>query len=128
MLVCSRPALIKSLVDGGGIRGYWSLLILERLMEYIAIEERRTVIVNEQGQDTYVLSSFYPERYPDHVSQLPLPPQRQEEGHLSSTDDERLRAIPQERRYLPDRLPLFKARVASALLARPSGLNLLICP
>ncbi|KZM24237.1 uncharacterized protein EKO05_0005788 [Ascochyta rabiei] len=53
-------------LDGGGIRGYWTLLLLKRLMEFIHREEERQV---EEDQDD--IHSFWPEAYPNNVSQLP---------------------------------------------------------
>ncbi|KAJ8125377.1 hypothetical protein O1611_g8262 [Lasiodiplodia mahajangana] len=48
-------------LDGGGIRGYWSLLVLRALMQEIEEEERK--------QDQRVTSSFHPCEVPLNVSQ-----------------------------------------------------------
>ncbi|MCJ1357653.1 MAG: hypothetical protein MMC33_007649 [Icmadophila ericetorum] len=50
--------------DGGGVRGYWSLLVLEKLMGYIGREEA--------AQENAQLHSFAPESHPDVVSQVSL--------------------------------------------------------
>ncbi|KAF1930023.1 FabD/lysophospholipase-like protein [Didymella exigua CBS 183.55] len=52
-------------LDGGGIRGYWTLLVLERLMKSIFLEELKQAAV---GQTAF--HSFMPEAFPDNVSQL----------------------------------------------------------
>ncbi|KAF9700754.1 hypothetical protein EKO04_001391 [Ascochyta lentis] len=52
-------------LDGGGIRGYWTLLVLHRLMESIYHEEMKQA---EEDQDE--IHSFWPEAYPENVSQL----------------------------------------------------------
>lgn len=49
-------------LDGGGIRGYWTLLVLGRLMEAIGREERN----QSPGQVRY--DSFHPEPFPEHVT------------------------------------------------------------
>ncbi|KAF1851254.1 uncharacterized protein K460DRAFT_373302 [Cucurbitaria berberidis CBS 394.84] len=53
-------------LDGGGIRGYWSLLVLERLMQAIGDEERK------QGGGQERFDSFHPEPLPDYVTQRVL--------------------------------------------------------
>ncbi|KAI9712378.1 MAG: hypothetical protein M1820_001591 [Bogoriella megaspora] len=54
-------------LDGGGVRGIWSLMALEKLMEWIAIEE-----IEQSGSDTPVQHSFHPEPFPGHVSHGPF--------------------------------------------------------
>lgn len=61
------PTNVKE--DGGGIRGIWTLLVLQRLVEYIFREECRQAEAANETQLVY--HSFLPERYPKHVSQLP---------------------------------------------------------
>ncbi|KAF2973369.1 hypothetical protein GQX73_g231 [Xylaria multiplex] len=48
--------------DGGGVRGYWSLLVLQHLM--LVIKEFET------AEDGTIRSSFHPCEKPDNVSQL----------------------------------------------------------
>ena len=93
--------------DGGGIRGYWSLLVLERLMAYIGEEEERmhdeaegteerSHAENESG-NTY--SSFHPLLYPESLSQYTIIC-----GKGSNNASDRmhaLRKLPPARRYLP---------------------------
>lgn len=56
--------------DGGGIRGYWTLLVLEKLMEYIGEKERL-----EEGQDSSGdLHSFLPNPEPANVTQSVIDP------------------------------------------------------
>ncbi|MCJ1473730.1 hypothetical protein MMC13_002381 [Lambiella insularis] len=83
--------------DGGGIRGYWSLLALEKLMKHIG--------EMEEEQEHY--HSFSPLDWPPHgVSQLVPATQKQSSiEDFTSTDNpdvkERCRNIPSARRYLP---------------------------
>ncbi|KAK4168356.1 acyl transferase/acyl hydrolase/lysophospholipase [Cladorrhinum sp. PSN259] len=54
--------------DGGGVRGYYSLLHLDKLMECIAEEEHR---LNREAADDVppeALSSFSPHPMPEHVN------------------------------------------------------------
>lgn len=50
--------------DGGGIRGYWTLLVLEELMNSVGDEER---LQGAQSLQTR-FDSFFPEDLPKHVS------------------------------------------------------------
>ena len=79
------------MVDGGGIRGYWSLLALEKLMEYIGDEE--------EEENSY--HSFDPEGWPDNVYQTPLT--EEEERPIKAAYDAKLkqRSLPRNRRFLP---------------------------
>lgn len=70
-------AEFNCLKDGGGIRGYWTLLVLERLMEAIGEQERL-----QEGQGPQAeLDSFRPCPYPDNVTQC----------DIASIDDNRRR-------------------------------------
>lgn len=79
------------MIDGGGIRGYWTLLALQRLVVYIGAEEEK------EGID----HSFHPQRWPENVYQAPLT--TEEEGPINAAYDpeEKLRRLPRTRRYLP---------------------------
>ena len=81
-------------VDGGGIRGYWSLLALQKLMEYVAAEEERC----EEGE---VLHSFHPQEWPEHVSQIPLDAAEEIRFNNASDSDGKCGAIHRTRRFLP---------------------------
>ncbi|KAL8788947.1 MAG: hypothetical protein Q9195_007063 [Heterodermia aff. obscurata] len=83
-------------LDGGGIRGYWSLLALEKLMGYIATEEGRF------DEDREVLHSFHPQGLPDDVSQIP-PDAIEERRNINNASDAdgRYRAMHRTRRFLP---------------------------
>ena len=80
--------------DGGGILSYWSLLALEKLMEYIAVEEERL-------NDGESLHSFYPNDLPPNVSQIPLT--EKEKRHIQEWDleEDPVGKVPRTRRYLP---------------------------
>ena len=83
-------------VDGGGIRGYWSLLALQKLMEYVAAEEGR---YDEDGE---VLHSFHPQKWPEHVSQIPLDAADERKAINNASDsDARCRVMHRARRFLP---------------------------
>ena len=86
------PLLITRLADGGGIRGYWSLLVLQKLMENIAAKE-------EEDDETF--HSFHPQAWPRDVSIAPLT--KEEKNRVSKTEDEedKARALQCARRYLP---------------------------
>ena len=69
--------------DSGGVRGYWSLLALGKLMEFIADEESR---FNEYGE---VLHSFHPEEWP------------QGRSGIDYDDYDAFRRLTPEQRFLP---------------------------
>lgn len=82
--------------DGGGIRGYWSLLVLHKLMEYIAVEE------GGLEQDVEVLHSFHPKDLPENVSQIPAHAVDERRDIREASDlDARCRAMSIARRFLP---------------------------
>ncbi|KAG8531352.1 uncharacterized protein KY384_002981 [Bacidia gigantensis] len=79
-------------MEGGGVRSYWTLLLLEVLINYIAELE-------EASESTH---SFHPLPYPENVSQIPLT--SQEGAHTDQSgmmDDDQIRELPPTRRYLP---------------------------
>jgi hypothetical protein len=39
--------------DGGGIRGYWTLLVLEMLMELVAEEEEKHEVASTIGHHSF---------------------------------------------------------------------------
>ncbi|KAJ8114816.1 hypothetical protein OPT61_g3396 [Boeremia exigua] len=59
-------------LDGGGVRGYWSLLVLEKLMEMIGEEERRQA--EAKNEDVSNLHSFLPMPLPQNHTLCPQPP------------------------------------------------------
>lgn len=79
------------LTDGGGIRGYWSLLALDKLMEYIAEVE---------GKDQ-VHHSFAPQDYPENVSQGPFTDEELRKLDEADAAEARCCALNKTRRYLP---------------------------
>jgi len=52
------------IIDGGGVRGYWSLLVLEALMKEIGKEERRHA--HNRREESH---SFYPQQLPTNYTQ-----------------------------------------------------------
>lgn len=60
------PSLLMSIVDGGGIRGYSSLLILHRLMEEISVQERAMMEENENAND-FTPAKLLPCHYFDYM-------------------------------------------------------------
>ena len=86
---------MELLLDGGGIRGYWSILALEKLMYYIALQEEEI--------DKRTSSSFSPRPYPHNVSHLPVSSESQRETEHGSENGEvgEVYAIELTRRYLP---------------------------
>ena len=63
--------------DGGGIRGYWTLLALKKLVEHIA--EYETTQYEDAAQH-----SFAPGDYPEHVSKVA---RRSDEPRAQKPDD-----------------------------------------
>ncbi|KAL9118960.1 MAG: hypothetical protein Q9187_004487, partial [Circinaria calcarea] len=80
-------------LDGGGIRGYWSLLALQKLMGYIAEKE--------ENEDDGTLHSFSPEGWPDNVSQVPRTQEEKRQIAAANTPEDKCRAYSNTRRYLP---------------------------
>ncbi|KAK4224829.1 acyl transferase/acyl hydrolase/lysophospholipase [Podospora fimiseda] len=62
--------------DGGGVRGYYSLLQLDKLMECIAVEEHRLLEEEPEprSQTAESLSSFSPHPMPQHVNHTSASP------------------------------------------------------
>ena len=88
--------------DGGGIRGWWSLLVLNSLMEYI--EEAETELAGEEYDSLIGLHSFWPQDCPPHISHVPLNDgETQGQRDAEQTDDQRarFRALRASKRYLP---------------------------
>ena len=82
-------------VDGGGIRGYWSLLVLQLLMTYIAEKEENEL------EDALVYSSFHPEVFPPNVSHVPPSGDEKERVKQYTNHVGKQRAKLRPRRYLP---------------------------
>jgi hypothetical protein len=53
------------------MRGIWTLLVLGKLEEYIWHEEFRQAEVAGESEQDREIHSFWPESYPENVSQLP---------------------------------------------------------
>ncbi|KAI9666368.1 MAG: hypothetical protein M1821_004304 [Bathelium mastoideum] len=63
-------------LDGGGIRGIWTLMALEKLMDYIAEEENKVVDDTEPAEH-----SFAPRPFPQYVSHGPFNGREEERQH-----------------------------------------------
>ena len=83
--------------DGGGTRIYWSLLALQKLMEYVAAEEQPRAV-----EEPEILHSFYPEDWPGKVS-LQRSTELEECDEVTKTQDRQaaLRMMSKARRFLP---------------------------
>lgn len=109
----SQPLLSRSVLvlvelirstDGGGIRGYWSLLMLEELMNKIEVEERKYRQNGDSEEDDFDgLHSFFPEPWPKNVSHRPYEPDEEDELRRASSNDTtaECRALKPSRRFLP---------------------------
>ena len=88
----SRDSPLISATDGGGIRGYWTLLALKQLMEYVAQKEWELGIYH----------SFSPEDWPENVSQI-LHSAEEERKNIANatTPEEKCRALSKARQFLP---------------------------
>ena len=87
--------VLRSRVDGGGIRGYWSLLALNKLMEFVADEEE-TSEHDDQRHD----HSFVPHEWPSHVSHVWNEEERRRLDDLKAHEKEYV-ALDKQKRYLP---------------------------
>ncbi|KAH3907616.1 hypothetical protein HBI56_179990 [Parastagonospora nodorum] len=70
-------------LDGGGIRGYWTLLVLQQLMICIAREESRQMNGSEEHH------SFYPSQFPSNVTR----------GDYNDEEKEKRRLAPGHRAF-----------------------------
>ena len=82
---------LHSFIDGGGIRGYWSLLVLQKLMEFIGIEEEKDGC----------LHSFQPGDWPDNVYQTGLTNEEEERRKRVYDPQRQFSELLHARRYLP---------------------------
>jgi hypothetical protein len=82
----SRSSTDTSL-DGGGVRGFWTLLVLQLLATYIYTEEVNQAIAAGESRDE--IHSFWPLRYPKHVSQCENASQRRSEEDPDDGDGSR---------------------------------------
>lgn len=82
---------LVGLIDGGGIRGYWTLLALQTLVDYIGAEEEREGIHH----------SFHPQKWPENVYQAPLTPEEEARINEAYDPEVKTRKLPRTRRYLP---------------------------
>jgi hypothetical protein len=60
------PELKLTIVDGGGVRGLYSLYILQLLMRHIEVIEK--TFADGKGEESQALSSFFPLDEPLNVS------------------------------------------------------------
>ncbi|KAK4957349.1 hypothetical protein LTR10_005311 [Elasticomyces elasticus] len=80
-------------LDGGGIRGYWSLLVLRQLMDNISQRE----LEHKTCRATH---SFHPLPYPEEASQLPLNDAEKREKRMRDPAG-KVQGLDAARRYLP---------------------------
>lgn len=88
--------------DGGGVRGYWTLLVLSRLMEFIAIREEQFDDPIHDQLPAY--QSFDPQPYPAHCCHIPRT--EDEKNRISQDIDHgdplhEIRNLAEAKRFLP---------------------------
>lgn len=98
-LVQNAQVLTVTAPDGGGVRGYWSLLLLEKLIEEIAYIEQR--LDENIDVDEAVGHSFHPEKYPKNVSQNLSSHERQQMKAAKKNSTKKFEVLQNCRRYLP---------------------------
>lgn len=85
-----------AILDGGGVRGYWTLLLLKALVDKIAFIERG--LIEDVGLDGKAEHSFYPQRYPRNVSQNLTTDERR--SFKNAQHDQDLSALGSDQCYL----------------------------
>ncbi|KAK4893179.1 hypothetical protein LTR27_008520 [Elasticomyces elasticus] len=86
-------AYTDGITDGGGIRGYWSLLVMKQLMDIISQLE----IEHKTCKATH---SFHPLPYPEDVSQVPYN-EEEKRNHRKHDPADKIQGLDAARRYLP---------------------------
>jgi hypothetical protein len=87
--------------DGGGIRGYWSLLVLERLMQHVANAEQKLWQDTASNDALPGCTSFYPFQFPDHTSHAPYASDEKSRIAIAGDAAARLKLTDASRRFLP---------------------------
>lgn len=88
-------------LDGGGIRGYWTLLVLERLMMSIADEERAYAGAHSREQQAEH-HSFWPHPFPENATQGPFSSDEEQQLKLVDGDQAaKCNALKDARKFLP---------------------------
>jgi len=82
--------------DGGGIRGYWSLLVLQDLMEKVGEQEHKV----HSGRAEQC-GSFAPHPFPEGATHGPLTPEEQERKDSAQGDNVSASFYPDTRKFLP---------------------------
>ncbi|KAL9109011.1 MAG: hypothetical protein Q9227_006251 [Pyrenula ochraceoflavens] len=86
------------LSDGGGVRGYWTLLVLNHLIGQIARIEQK--LDENAPVDESASHSFHPEKYPKSVSRNISVTERQRLSEAEAQDADEAQALHPSRRYL----------------------------
>jgi hypothetical protein len=89
------------IVDGGGIRGYWSLLVLNKLIECIADQEEKLEATSRHTETPLYWHSFQPELLPPFISLELSPEERLALGRADSDDEKKAKAYNVTKRFLP---------------------------
>lgn len=96
-----RFILTVYFTDGGGIRGYWTLLVLERLMMSIADEERAYAGAYSREQQAEH-HSFWPHPFPENATQGPFSLDEERQLKLADGDQAaKCNALKDARKFLP---------------------------
>ena len=77
--------------DGGGVRGLWTLLVMQNLMGAIADKE-------EADENFH---SFCPRPWPAELASDLTKEEMEKKLDAGDSDEEKLRALRRDRRYLP---------------------------
>lgn len=86
--------------DGGGVRGYWTLLVLAHLMQLIGAREEFDDSLNGHKP---AFHSFNPQQYPTHCCHItPTDDEKRIPSNLNYSDkDHSIRKLAKAKRYLP---------------------------
>ncbi|KAK4944682.1 hypothetical protein LTR10_015852 [Elasticomyces elasticus] len=85
--------------DGGGIRGYWSLLVLQHLMKCIAAHEAGFVHDISGQRDSHI-HSFTPQPFRQNACQV-LTPKEMRQRDAALTEEDKITVLEPVKRFLP---------------------------
>ncbi|KAK3657560.1 hypothetical protein LTR56_002335 [Elasticomyces elasticus] len=92
-------ALAHSDADGGGVRGYWSLLVLQHLMECIAEHEAKFREDKSEQVDRHI-HSFTPQPFRQNACHV-LSTEERHQRDAALTEEDRTIALDPAKRFLP---------------------------